>query len=75
MTADLIDRHSRIKERCVPTLQSVIGVADIAAHFELDMSEDRAELVLLKNSGRLCPATVSSNSSGPTVTGSSNASP
>ena len=54
---DLIDWRSGVQERSVPILEPVVGVADVAAHFELDMSDDRAEVVLLKNSGRLRPAT------------------
>lgn len=53
VTVDLIDGRSGVQKRRVPILEPVAGVADIAAHLELDMSVNGSEIALLKNTGRI----------------------
>jgi uncharacterized membrane protein len=58
LSPDLIDRRARIQERRVPILEPVVGVADLAAHLELDASIDRPQVALLNNGGSLRPGHV-----------------
>jgi hypothetical protein len=49
VAVDLIDRRSGVEERCVPIFDPIVGVADMAADFELDVGVDGTQVARLKN--------------------------
>ena len=48
VTADLIDRRTWIEEGRIAILKAVVGIADVAADFELDVCIDRPDVGILK---------------------------
>ena len=58
MAVDLIDRRCGVEERCVPIFEPIVGVADVAADFELDVGVDGAQVALLQDGRRLGPSDV-----------------